>query len=104
MGCESPPKTSSLGLLTESKSIRRSHGTSCDPRPSGGGARRVTHLRQDGASRAADVVLGRAPVAHRDPHSGLAFPFGAAHPARSLALDGIDDLVGDVRVVGSEAD
>ena len=36
--------------------------------------------------------------------AGSPLPFGAAHPARSLALDGIDDLVGDVRAIAREAD
>src|SRR4051812_24647308 len=52
--------------------------------------------------RAVDVVLGGRPVRDRDAHVAAAAPGGAAHPARAVALHGVDHALG--LLIAAEAD
>src|ERR1700738_1266532 len=49
---------------------------------------------EDRSCRAPHVLLGRAPVAHGDPHQGAPAPDGAGEPASAVALDPFDHVLG----------
>src|SRR6266850_1349825 len=49
---------------------------------------------EDRSCRAHHVLLGRAPVAHGNPHQGAPAPDGPGEPASAVALDPLDHVLG----------